>query len=188
MAAMVKCPRCQVSFADGTELCPTDGARLGGFAADTQGEDPLLGTVIAGRLRLLRCIGQGGMYSHGDGIPKDEARAVAIYDKVCSQGNAEGCRALGVMVNDGRGIAKDLGRARDLYEKACDGGDVIGCRGLGQLYDFGEGVPVDAARAEALYDKACTGEDAVACRLLGDLKGKSTKSPGKGKGKGKGKP
>jgi serine/threonine-protein kinase len=62
---MKLCPQCKTEYPGGEVFCPLDGARLtspseldarGGASAD-----PLIGTTLAERYRVLRRIGEGGM-------------------------------------------------------------------------------------------------------------------------------
>jgi hypothetical protein len=110
------------------------------------------------------CADLAARYAAGSGVPKDEARAAALYDRACQGGAARGCTGLGVLHNTGGGVAKDLGRAAVLYERGCRGGDASGCNNLGTLYEFGSlGLARDEERAAALYGEACEKGDAQGC-------------------------
>jgi uncharacterized protein len=77
----------------------------------------------------------------GDGMPKDEARAAALFKLACDGGEMRGCSALGEVYEDGNGVVKDEARAAALLKQACDGGEMGGCKGLGEMYANGTEVP-----------------------------------------------
>lgn len=65
---MITCPKCKTEYDGAERFCPKDGTRLGtgegllpklpSIAPD---KDPLIGTVIQGRYRVIAQIGEGGM-------------------------------------------------------------------------------------------------------------------------------
>jgi eukaryotic-like serine/threonine-protein kinase len=57
------CRGCGREFAGGETFCPDDGSRLSSTSQlqDLAGVDPLIGTTLDGRYKLLRAIGEGGM-------------------------------------------------------------------------------------------------------------------------------
>lgn len=57
MRAMRRCPQCHMSYQDGFQHCPHDGARLEPEATT----DPLLGTLLNNTYRVNRRLGGGGM-------------------------------------------------------------------------------------------------------------------------------
>jgi len=100
-------------------------------------------------------------------VPKDEKRAVDLFEKACNGGELRGCSDLGVMYSHDRGVAKDEKRAVDLFEKACAGGDMRGCANLGVMFRDGRGVAKDEKRAVDLFQKACDAAEMLACSNLG---------------------
>ncbi|MCU0688111.1 MAG: sel1 repeat family protein, partial [Polyangiaceae bacterium] len=109
-------------------------------------------------------------------LRKDEAAALASYQKSCDGKSASGCAWLGARMERGRGIARDLAGAAAMYESACAGGDSASCA----LQGFrAENRPIprpDAADVEALYRKAvpalrqeCSAGGLVECVQLGYL-------------------
>ena len=57
------CRGCGREFADGEQFCPTDGSRLSSPSqfGDLTAADPLIGSTLDARYRILRVIGEGGM-------------------------------------------------------------------------------------------------------------------------------
>ncbi|HEX5735130.1 MAG TPA: protein kinase [Blastocatellia bacterium] len=56
---MKTCPQCATSYDDAPTVCPVDNAQL--IEIVTDGKDPMLGKVLAGRFLLIDKLGQGGM-------------------------------------------------------------------------------------------------------------------------------
>src|SRR3954469_8921726 len=56
------------------------------------------------------CSDLGHRFEEGRGVPKDEARAAALYTKACDAGDALACVFLGLLFEDGRGVGKDPAR------------------------------------------------------------------------------
>src|SRR5687768_17159191 len=54
--ALRRCPTCGEEYPSDYFVCPRDATALGRDATD-----PLLGIVIAGTYRVVRCLGRGGM-------------------------------------------------------------------------------------------------------------------------------
>jgi soluble lytic murein transglycosylase-like protein len=61
-------------------------------------------------------------YEHGEGVPKDEKIAAALYCEAAVAGSAEGAFQLGWMYANGRGVPRDDGTASALFELAAQGG------------------------------------------------------------------
>jgi TPR repeat protein len=118
------------------------------------------------------CTNLGLMYATGrGGLTKDEARAVAFYQRGCDGGNERGCTDLGRMYETGRGaLTQDEARGMALFRRACDAGDALACTNLGRMYATGRGgLPKDEAQAAALYRRACDAGEAPGCIALGAM-------------------
>ena len=96
----------------------------------------------------------GYMYDKGEGVPRDDAAAVAWYRKAAAQGNAIAQYNLGLMYANGRGVPQDYASAAFWYRKAAEQGNAIAQNNLGVMYANGRGVPQDYASAAFWYRKA----------------------------------
>jgi TPR repeat protein len=85
---------------------------------------------------------------------RDDAKAVAAYQRGCELGEPESCGNLGLLYEKGWGTAQDLGRAASLYERACENHVPIACRNLGKLNEGESGHPVNRQRAASAYRRA----------------------------------
>jgi TonB family protein len=111
----------------------------------------------------VSCVDLGFRYANGQGITRDDSRAVLLFQKGCDGGDARGCGNLGTMYANGQGVTKDESHAMPLFQKGCEGGNAAACRNLGFMYEKGQGVAKDKRRASELYQKACAMGYAEAC-------------------------
>lgn len=63
-------------------------------------------------------------YEHGDGVDKDEARALALYCAVAEEGNPEGAFHLGWMYLLGRGVERNSAMAGKWLTRAAAAGNI----------------------------------------------------------------
>ncbi len=61
---------------------------------------------------------QAVAHEHGEGVPKDLARAADLYCRAAKLGHAEGYYGLGWMYANGRGVARDDSMAATLFDEA----------------------------------------------------------------------
>jgi TPR repeat protein len=115
------------------------------------------------------CAGLGSLRLQGQGVPKDEAGAVAPLQKACDGGDTWSCATLGWMYDGGRGVTPDRPRAVALVAQACAGGRPEACLMEASARAEGRGVPTDLERARILYEKACSEGRAGGCAGLGVL-------------------
>jgi TPR repeat protein len=93
--------------------------------------------------------------------------AVALLDRACALGHAEGCTNLATLYaapGTGRQAPQ---RALELHVRACELGVASGCMAGGGMVAEGTMVPRDAARAAALFEQACTKRHALGCYTAG---------------------
>ena len=61
---------------------------------------------------------EGIHYEHGEGVPLDYAKALALYCAAAKAGNPDGMYSLGWMYANGRGVPRENAVARHLFESA----------------------------------------------------------------------
>jgi TPR repeat protein len=90
----------------------------------------------------------GEMVLRGDGIPKDEARGVALIEKAARAGNSAAAFRIGMLlVNGESGVAKDPERGLAYFRAAAAGGEAEAFFNIGAAYSSGRGVKRDYAEA-----------------------------------------
>jgi TPR repeat protein len=124
-----------------------------------------------GQFATRACMLLGDLHRTGRGVPRDVAKAVALYNGVCESGVLSGCWTLSDMYLRGDGVARNEALGAALLQRVCDGPanavHLLACTDLAQLYTTGRGVPKDLARAIQLEEKACPAVGR-ACANLGD--------------------
>jgi len=75
------------------------------------------------------------MYAKGEGVEKNDNKAVELYKKACVGGEAMGYFYLGGMHANGYGVKKNKTRAKEYYKRACDGQIEKGCEAFEKLID-----------------------------------------------------
>ena len=90
----------------------------------------------------------GEMLLRGDGIPKEEARGVALLEKAARAGNSAAAFRIGMLLTKGEaGVAKDPGRALAYFRAAAAGGEAEAFYNIGAAYASAIGVKRDYAEA-----------------------------------------
>lgn len=82
--------------------------------------------------------------SPGDGVAKDEARAVRLLEEAARAGHADATVSLGAIWHTGlpgAGVVQDKRRAFELYNTAAEQGSKQAWRNLAAMYLAGDGVP-----------------------------------------------
>ncbi len=81
------------------------------------------------------CVFAGQMHEYAHGIPKDDAKAAALYARACDLGWMAGCYNSAIMFENGRGVTPDRTRAADLYASVCASGGALACDKARRLRD-----------------------------------------------------
>ena len=97
----------------------------------------------------------GLMYLLGQGVPHDDAQAVAWYRKAADQGNGDGQFGLGLRYLEGRGVPKDKPQGIAWIRNAAEQGNAFAEFYLGIAYGVGDGVPQDFAQAATWHLSGC---------------------------------
>ena len=109
----------------------------------------------------------GVMYASGEGVEKDDYKAVKWFREAAEQGNADAQFNLGNMYLNGRGVLKDDSEAVKWYRKAAEQGYASAQCNLGWMYNEGRGVTQDDYEAVMWLRKAAEQGDARAQGSLG---------------------
>jgi hypothetical protein len=94
------------------------------------------------------------MYSLGDGVPKDEAKAVNYFCDSANLEHAEARCQLGLMYEKGLGVERDVGKAFDLFTQAASQDNANAQFELGRMYAGGIVIAKDDDKAMKLFSKA----------------------------------
>jgi hypothetical protein len=101
---------------------------------------------------------------------KQYDQAFPISERLCTDGNQDGCAVQGILYAHGLGVAADGARGLSLMTKSCDSGSSIGCELLGLTYAEKEGpVALDYGKSLELLTKSCDGGFAVGCVYEAEL-------------------
>jgi hypothetical protein len=93
----------------------------------------------------------GGAYFSGEGVTKDDAKAVEWYRKAAEQGNADAQGTLGALYFTGNGVPKDSVEAVKWFRLAADQGHAWGQYNLGNMHNQGRSVTKDLEKAVKWY-------------------------------------
>jgi uncharacterized protein len=125
------------------------------------------------------CVTLGYHLLQGNQVPKDEARALKLWEQVCKRNEGKGCGALNVHF----AAKQDWRRALVYGAAGCKAGDAGSCTNLGVQAFLGQGVPKSNEKALGLWLRACKLRDQTACSNAGVMVlhglGGATKDPGK---------
>lgn len=80
-------------------------------------------------------VAQAVAYEHGEGVPKDQLKAAALYCEAAREGDSEAQFSLGWMYALGRGVARDDAVAASLFTLAAASGHVYAQTALKRVGD-----------------------------------------------------
>ncbi len=102
------------------------------FACAAESDAPASRSPLSDRVAMARA------YEHGEGVPKDSARAAALYCEAAREGDADAQYGLGWMYAMGRGVARDDAVAASLLGMAAAAGHAGAAKAL-RFVDHGRG-------------------------------------------------
>lgn len=106
----------------------------------------------------------GVLYGTGNGVPKDDAQAKALFQRAAAGGNPRGDANIAMISGGG---AADPVQARAAMSKAADANSPEAQFQLGLMLANGDGGPKDDVAARALFEKAAAKNHAGAMVALG---------------------
>jgi soluble lytic murein transglycosylase-like protein len=80
-------------------------------------------------------------HEHGEGVPKDQGKAAALYCEAARAGDADALHGLGWMYANGRGMARDDAMAAALFALAAEAGNEQARRAVALVGPPGDGIP-----------------------------------------------
>ncbi len=114
------------------------------------------------------CRKLGMMYDkEGNGVIRNDAKAVELYTKGCSAGDGHSCYRLALSHAYGDGTVIDFRRATEYYRHACNSGYPSGCSSYARALHRGKGVARDYKAAREWYELGCERGDPGSCAGLG---------------------
>lgn len=111
----------------------------------------------------------GSMYDHGNGVKKDQVKAVEWYRKAAKLGQIEAQSILAVKYENGEGVEKDSTRALKWRLKAAEQGHDASQSLLGSAYYYGIGVRQDHAKGIYWLKKSAEQDNKYAPFTLGAI-------------------
>ena len=111
----------------------------------------------------------GLLYADGKEVPKDEPRAIELFDAACRAGLIGSCNAEGWLLLKRHERPEDAKRGEQLLGRGCAAGAPVACDMLGRAYASGIGVTRDPSKAAKPLNKACDAGVAESCSALSAL-------------------
>ncbi len=107
-------------------------------------------------------------YMRGDGVQKDEQKAMTYLTRAAAEGNANAELGMGYHYLQGTaGLQKDAEKAAEFFTRAAKHGNRDAQYNIGLAYVRGEGVAKDLAKAYTWFEKAAYQDDTGAQYNLG---------------------
>jgi TPR repeat protein len=124
---------------------------------------------------ITACYDLGRAYAKGEGVPKDEAKAIALMSEACSFWQfGFACRSARELQShsteppgpEEKALPPFATNLAKYNARDCEGGGLPACESLGKFYALGHGVTLDTHHASDLLQRACMGGVTAACSDL----------------------
>ncbi|WP_232520751.1 caspase family protein [Rhodobacter sp. CZR27] len=120
--------------------------------------------VDAGHVSAMVYLGQ--MYLDAQAVPRDPARARALFEEAAAKGETAAFTALAWIWRAGVGVPQDHARALDYYRQGAARGNDWAMANIAEFHQKGLGIPRDPAEAVRWYTAAAkSGELTAQTRL-----------------------
>ena len=112
------------------------------------------------------CLTLGSLYLRGQGVTKDQTRALELFRQACNGGWPRGCGLVGESYLFGEGTPVNAASAKESLEKACALADSSSCFNVGLMYRQGFGTVKNETVALRRFGQACDLGFRLGCRAL----------------------
>ena len=112
----------------------------------------------------------GELTQAGQGVPKNLAEAVRVYQSAGEKGSVAAQYDLAFLYEQGSGVKKDRQQAAKWYQLAAEGGDPLAQFDIGQRYALGVGVTTNRVEAFKWLALAAAAGQPDSAKLLSELK------------------
>lgn len=145
-AAVALRPAMAAAASRSDDSAPVLLSRTGGGGGLWSDLKELQAAAAKGNTRAEAALGE--ILLRGDGLPRDDARAVALLEKAARAGHSGAAFRLGMLLAHGEhGVAADPARAMGYFKAAAAGGEAEAFFNLGVSHANGRGVKRNYAEA-----------------------------------------
>ena len=111
-----------------------------------------------------RCL-SAGAYHDTNEAHYDETRALDLYQRGCTGGDAKSCASAALAYAEGHGASRNRDRAVELHARACKLGLADSCSAVAERLWDEKRTPREEELAIRLWRSACTAGESRACEL-----------------------
>ncbi len=141
-----------------------------GSSVDPEQDSVTMKVEVTPPVATEQCVGEACAKQAMELVKTDPTKAVALFEKGCTDKHAISCAMAGSAYAEGLGVTKDLARAVGYDKQSCELGYAKGCHNYGLAVANGEDVPADLAQGVVWLAKACELGAWKACGRVGDYR------------------